>query len=196
MFVDQLSVYIEIVFPAETGYGRGTLIMAGEKRTEAYDLSILDSFAMDMSGTDKKSKKKKKSGQIISISKGSSAKAQRRKRNPAAILGVSLLTLLIAVILITLVHLNAKLNEMNEEINTQEKVLTDLSNKEAQYQLTIDSKFTDDYVRKYAENKLNMTPVKSAQKQFISLSDGDKAEVIEESSSGDVFYHIKKAFGL
>lgn len=194
----RLSHYVYIIYvPARERNLEGEYLkMAGEKKTEAYDLSILDSFAADMSGTDKKSKKKKKSGQIISISEGSSAKAQRRKHNPATILGISFLTLLIAVILITLVHLNAKLNEVNEQINQEEKVLTDLMNKEAQYRLTIDSKFTDDYVRKYAENKLNMTPVKSAQKQFISLSEGDKAEVVEKNSSDNIFDYFKKAFGL
>ncbi len=172
------------------------VLMAGEKRTEAYDLSFLESYEVEMSGSDKKSKKKKKSGQIISISNGSSAKAQRRKHNPATIFGISFLTLLIAAILISLVHLNAKLNELNEKINAQEAVLTDMKNKEAQYQLTIDSKFTDDFVKKYAENSLNMTPVKSAQKQFISLSQGDKGEVVEDNDEDNIFNRFRKAFGL
>ena len=56
--------------------------MAGERRTEALDLDLLEAYEAEMSAVDKKTKKKKKSGQIISISQGSSAKAQRRKQSP------------------------------------------------------------------------------------------------------------------
>ncbi len=170
--------------------------MAGEKRTEAYDLDLLTAYEMEMSSAEKKSKKKKKSGQIISISNGSSAKVQRRTRNPVTIITVSLLVLFVAIAGILLVHFNAQLNEVNERINEKEAQLTDLKNKEAQYQLTIDSKFTDDFVKKYAETKLNMMPVKSAQKQFISLSEGDMGEVVEDEDTDQVFRQFLKAFGL
>ena len=121
--------------------------MAGERRTEAYDLDLLEAVEMEMSSADKKSKKKKKSGQIISISHGSSAKAQRRKRNPVMIITVGFLTLLVATVAILLVHFNAQLNEINEMINNKEEVLTELQNKQAQYKLTIESKLTDDFVK-------------------------------------------------
>ncbi len=170
--------------------------MAGERRTEAYDLDLLEAVEMEMSSADKKSKKKKKSGQIISISHGSSAKAQRRKRNPVMIITVGFLTLLVATVAILLVHFNAQLNEINEMINNKEEVLTELQNKQAQYKLTIESKLTDDFVKQYAETKLNMVPAKNAQKRFISLSDGDKGEVVKDKSSDNIFMKIFDAFGM
>ncbi len=170
--------------------------MAGERRTEAYDLNLLEAVDMEMSSADKKSKKKKKSGQIISISHGSSAKAQRRKRNPVMIITVGFLTLIVATVAILLVHFNAQLNEINEMINNQEEVLTELQNKEAQYKLTIESKLTDDFVKQYAETKLNMVPAKNAQKRFISLSDGDKGEVVDDKGSDNIFRSIFEAFGM
>ncbi len=170
--------------------------MVGEKRTEALDLNLLEAYEMQMSSAEKKSKKKKKSGQIISISQGSSAKAQRRKRNPVTIITVSILTIVVAAVCIMLVHFNAQLNEINEQITQKESALTELQNKEAQYRLTIDSKFTDEYVKKYAEDKLNMVPVKNAQKEFISLSDGDKGEVVNENESDNIFKTIFDAFGM
>lgn len=170
--------------------------MVGEKRTEAVDLNLLEAYEMQMSSAEKKSKKKKKSGQIISISQGSSAKAQRRKRNPVTIITVSILTIVVAAVCIMLVHFNAQLNEINEQITQKESALTELQNKEAQYRLTIDSKFTDEYVKKYAEDKLNMVPVKNAQKEFISLSDGDKGEVVNENESDNIFKTIFDAFGM
>ena len=157
---------------------------------------LLEAYEAEMSAVDKKTKKKKKSGQIISISQGSSAKAQRRKRNPVMIITVGLLTLLVAAALILLVHFNAQLNEINEKINNQEAVLTELKNREAQYKLTIDSKLTDDFVKNYAEEKLDMVPAKNAQKKFISLSDGDKGEVVNEGGSDNIFRTIFDAFGM
>ena len=170
--------------------------MAGERRTEAYDLDLLEAVEMEMSSADKKSKKKKKSGQIISISHGSSAKAQRRKRNPVMIITVGFLTLLVATVAILLVHFNAQLNEINEMINNKEEVLTELQNKQAQYKLTIESKLTDDFVKQYAETKLKKKKKKNAQKRFISLSDGDKGEVVKDKSSDNIFMKIFDAFGM
>ncbi len=179
----------------ENDKGEGFL-MAGERRTEAIDLNLLEAYDIEMSSADKKTKKKKKSGQIISISHGSSAKAKRRKRNPVMIITVSLLTLIVAAVAILLVHFNAQLNEINEQINDNVTVLTELKNKQSQYQLTIDSKLTDDFVRKYAEEKLDMVPAKNAQKKFISLSDGDKGEVVNDGKSDNIFRTIFDAFGM
>lgn len=170
--------------------------MAGGKRAEAYDLKALEAYEMEMSSADKKSKKKKKSGQIISISQGSSAKAQRRKRNPLMIITVSILTLIVASVCIMLVHFNAQLNEINEQINEKETELSELQNKESQYRITIESKFTDSYVKNYAENKLNMVPVKNAQKKFISLSERDQGEVVQNDNSDNIFKTIFNAFGM
>ena len=81
-------------------------------------------------------------------------------------------------------------------INNKEEVLTELQNKQAQYKLTIESKLTDDFVKQYAETKLNMVPAKNAQKRFISLSDGDKGEVVKDKSSDNIFMKIFDAFGM
>lgn len=169
--------------------------MAGEKRTEAYDLSMFDSSeAAQMSGSDKKSKKKKKSGKIISISQGSSAKAQRRKRNPITIATVAILTIIVSAVAIMMVQNYANLNEINEQITAKNKEYSVLQNEQAQYQLKIDSKLTDTFVKSYAETKLDMVPAKKAQKKFISLSNGDKGEVLGSGKDNSVFDTIIEAF--
>ncbi len=170
--------------------------MAANKNNEAYDLSLFEeNNDIQMSSADKKSRKKKKSGQIISISQGSSSKAQRRKRNPVVIFFVSLLTVVLASVAILFVYFNAELNEINEQITVKNKELAELQNDQAKYQLEIDSKLTDSFVKSFAENKLHMSPAKNAQKQFFSLSEGDKGEVVGEDSSNDIFTVIFEAFG-
>ncbi len=169
--------------------------MAGENRNLAYDLTRFEeSEEILMSSAGKKSKKKKKSGQIINISQGSSARAQRRKRNPFIIFSVLLLTVVLAGVAIMMVHFSAQINELNNQITEKNKRLTELQNEEAQYQLQIDSKMTDSFVKDYAEKKLNMSPMKKAQKQFISLSDGDSGTVFEDDSSKNIISTVMEAF--
>ncbi len=169
--------------------------MDQKKQNQAYDLSLFEeNNDMQMSSAEKKLRKKKKSGKIISISQGSSSKAHKRKRNPVVIFFVSLLTVVLASVAILFVHFNAELNEINEDIVEKNKKLTELQNLQAKYQLEIDSKLTDSYVRNYAETKLNMTPAKNVQKKFFSLSNGDKGEVVEEDSSGNIFTVVLDAF--
>ena len=90
--------------------------MAGERDNTAYNESIV-------SAADKRSKKKKKNGQIISISQGSSAKSLRRKRNPFIIMSVLFLTIVLAGVAILMVHFSAELDEVNDKINTQKMLL-------------------------------------------------------------------------
>lgn len=169
--------------------------MAGDKGTEAYDLSLFDeSEAIKMSSADKKSLKKKKSGKIISISQGSSAKAQRRRRNPLLIFSVSIVMIAASAVAIMMVQNYAHLNEINEQITAKNKEYVRLQNECAQYQLKIDSKLTDSFVKEYAETKLGMMPVKNAQKRFISLSEGDKGEVILRDGGKNVFDIVFDAF--
>lgn len=166
-----------------------------DNRSEAYDLSVFEeNEGLNMSASDKRTKKRKKSGKIISISRGSSAKAQRRKKNPVMIFSVALLTVIVAAVAITIVQFNAELNEVNDLIQQQNAKLTELENEEAQYRLTIDSKLTDDYVKNYAEKKLGMTPALNGQKKFISLSEGDKGEILSDENTATVFSAILDAF--
>lgn len=169
--------------------------MGFDNRSEAYDLSLFEETAgISMSSAEKRSKKRKKSGKIISISKGSSAKAQRRKKNPLMIFSVTLLTVLVAAVAITIVQFNAELNEVNDMIQQENARLGELQNEQAQYRLTIDSFMTDDFVRDYAETKLGMVPAGNAQKRFISLSDGDKGEILSDETTSNVFTAMMDAF--
>ncbi len=169
--------------------------MAEELNSAAYDLSRFESAEdLQMSVSNKRTRKKKKSGKIISISQGSSAKSQRRRRDPVLIAMISILTIVVASVAIMMVQNYAKLNEINEQITAKNKELAVLENQEAQYQIRIDSKLTDSYVKEYAETKLGMSPAKKAQKKFVSLSDGDKGAILIKDSGNSVFDTIFEAF--
>lgn len=168
--------------------------MAVENESIAYDIDLFaDQEKIQMTSADRKSRKKKKNGRIISISQGSSAKSQRRKRNPFRIVLVSMLTIVVAAVAITMVRFSAQLNELNDELYTEQKVLAEMKDQETRYRLSINTKLTDSYIREYAETKLNMVPVKKAQKQYLSLTEGDSGQVFADDSD-NAFEFLLKAF--
>ena len=160
----------------------------------AYDLSLFEPEPAANPAEEVGSMKVKNEGKVIRLETEEFERSQRRRRNPFVIFSVTLLTVVLAGVAIMLVHFSAQINELNNEITDRKAELTKLKNEEAQYQLVIDSKMTDSFVKNYAETKLNMSPMKNAQKQFISLSNGDSGKVFEDESSKNVFTTILDAF--
>lgn len=167
--------------------------MVSEKNNEAYDLSLFEPVANTENSKDD-NRKEKKENNIIKLQPEAFTKAQRRKRNPIVIFGVSVLTIIVAVVSITIVQSNVILNELNNDILEANKKIAEQENLAAQYQLKVDSKLSADVVQDYAENELGMIQAESAQKNFISLSDGDCGEVIREDGTDNVFETIAEAF--
>lgn len=164
--------------------------MASEKNNEAYDLSLFEPVIK----SDNPKEKSKKENNIIKLHPEALARVQRRKRNPVVIFGVSVLTIIVAVVSITIVQSNVVLNELNNDILEANKTITEQENLAAQYQLKVDSKLSADVVQDYAENELGMIRVENAQKNFVSLSDGDCGEVIRDDGTDNVFETIAEAF--
>lgn len=125
-----------------------------------------------------------------------SAKVQRKKRNPVQVFIVSLLMIVVAVIFSMILYNYVVLNEYNDQIQTATKTITDQDNLKAQYQLKISRCLPANMVQDYAENKLNMTQANAAQKEFISLTDGDKGEVIRGEEKDSFLTSLKKFFHL
>ncbi len=166
--------------------------MANKKNNEAYDLSLFE--PAEKSEKPKENNSRKNKNNIIKFDSQNIIKAQRRKKNPIVILGVSLLTIVVAAVSITIVQSNVILNELNGEIINANKKIDEQNNLAAQYQLKVDSKLSAEVVQEYAETELNMTKAQNAQKNFISLSEGDFGEVIRDDDKGNVLETIADAF--
>ncbi len=121
---------------------------------------------------------------------------QRKRRNPAQIFLVSLLMVVAAVIVSMILYNYVVLNEYNDRILTATKTITDQDNLKAQYELKISRCLPADMVQNYAEHKLNMTQANAAQKEFISLTEGDKGEVIRSEEKDSMLTSLKKIFHL
>lgn len=169
--------------------------MTANKESQAYDLSLFEPVEKKSADKNKQTdSKNKKKNNIIKFQPGVITKSQRRKRNPLIILSVALLTIIVAVVAITIVQSNVILNELNQQILEANKTIDQQNNLAAQYQLKVDSKLSSGFVQNYAETKLGMTQAKNAQKKFISLSDGDYAEVIRDDGKNNALEAITEAF--
>lgn len=169
--------------------------MKANKESEAYDLSLFEPADKKPAETNRQTdSENKKKNNVIKFQPGVITKSQRRKRNPLIILSVALLTIVASVVAITIVQSNVILNELNQQILEANKTITQQNNLAAQYQLKVDSKLSSNLVQNYAETKLGMTQAKNAQKKFISLSDGDYAEVIRDDGKNNALETITEAF--
>ena len=162
----------------------------------AYDLSLFDAQTAEQISYEEENQKNGGNNKVVRLSSGAADKLHKRKRNPVKIFGVSLLMVMVAVIFSMILYNYVVLNEYNDMILTANKTITDQDNLKAQYQLKIDRCLPANMVQDYAENKLNMTQANAAQKEFISLTDGDRGEVIRGDEKDSFLTGLKNIFHL
>ena len=90
--------------------------------------------------------------------------------------------LAIAFVIGTIIIGQVQLNELNQQISEAKDQLTDSQSVYTQNQMKVESKLSNSEIEEYAENVLGMTKASDAQKEFVTLSGGDKAEVSAQQS--------------
>lgn len=164
--------------------------------TAAYDLNLFDedisfynSSAAPKRRSDdlhKQSNKKKSKAKVLTIEEDDLNKIRRRKHTPLKLALGSLCGAVAAVIIGFIIVGQVQLTELNQEIINAEALLADSQSVYTQNQMKLESKLTNDQIESYAEDVLGMTKASNAQKEFVALSIGDKAEVSVEDN-GNVF---------
>lgn len=86
---------------------------------------------------------------------------------------------------VQLTELNQKILNTQEELVRQQSVYT-------QTQLSASAKYSTVTVEEFAKNNLKMSRASNNQKEFVSLSSGDKAEIIQAEDS-NIFVRIVNA---
>lgn len=162
-----------------------------EEDASAYDFSLFeDTVEVKQSKENPKSQ-----NNIIRLpAKDKAEKVQRRRHNPFLIFGVSVLVIIAAVVLVTIVQSNVLLNELNDQLVATENEITLQKNLADEYQLIIDSKLSMDTIQQYAQEELGMTKAQKNQKVFLTLTDGDVGEVVTEDESNNILDSLSKAF--
>ncbi len=169
--------------------------MMRDENSSAYDFSLFEDTAEDAVKIKQNNENPKSKNNIIQLPSNSKAeKTQRRRHNPFVIFGVSVLVIIAAIVLATIVQSNVRLNELNESLVNTEAEITQQKNLEAQYQVIVDSKLSMDTIQKYAEEDLGMTKAQKDQKIFLTLTDGDVGNVVTEDESNNIFDTLSRAF--
>lgn len=150
-----------------------------DNRSAAYDLNIFkDSTAKKLpkKKTEKQAEKAEKN-KVVSLPHEEIVKIRRRKHNPVKLfiggLGSLAITFAVAVIIIGQVQLT----ELNQQIITKKAQLSNAQSTYTQNQMAIQSNHSTTDIENFAKEKLGMSKAENAQKEFVSLSKGDKAEI-------------------
>ncbi len=120
-------------------------------------------------------------------------KESRRKNNIGRIAVAVVFGVVIMAMIVSIIHGQVQLTELNQEIIDAR---TDLAEKQSVYtqlEMKVDSSVSTTVVEQYAKDKLSMSKANNSQKEFVSLSDGDKAEV-SMSEDKNIFERIGDAF--
>jgi cell division protein FtsL len=121
------------------------------------------------------------------------AKSSRRRKNIGRIaLGVVIGVAVMAMIA-SIIHGQVQLTELNQEIIDARAELAEKQSIYTQLEMKVDSSVSTTVVEQYAKEQLSMNKANNSQKEFVSLSDGDKAEVTM-SEDKNIFERIGDAF--
>ncbi|MBQ9248349.1 MAG: septum formation initiator family protein [Ruminococcus sp.] len=119
-------------------------------------------------------------------------RVKRRKSNFLRIaLGV-VFGIAIAFVVVSIIHGQVQLTELNQEIADAKAMLAEQQSVYTQLEMKVDSSISTTVVEDYAKSKLNMSKAANSQKEYVNLSDGDKAEV-SLSPDKNIFESIAEA---
>lgn len=150
-----------------------------------YDLSLFETTrgtAVPKTAPVKK-KRAKAQNNIIDLPEVQVDKSQRRKHNISGLICGFAVAAVVAVAVGLIISGQVRLAELNQEIATAETKLAHTQSIQTQMQARIESSLSAAAVEKYAREELNMVKATNSQKEYISLSQGDKAQVYDSGNS-------------
>ncbi|MDE7390585.1 MAG: septum formation initiator family protein [Lachnospiraceae bacterium] len=147
-------------------------------RSEAYDLTLFEETVPDVELSVKSQK-----NNVVDLEKERNKRKKARINPLTALLG-TVTSSLVLLAVVAIIHGQAQLTELNQQITDAETQLTELQSYYTQLEMKVETKLNPAMVEEYAKDVLGMSKTESYQKEFISLSQGDKAVVVggEEES--------------
>lgn len=168
--------------------------MTYENRNAAYDLNLFkDSTAKKIP---EKREAKKEKNKVVTLTEEQLFRNRIRKHNPFKLLLGGLSGAVITVVVATIIVGQVQLTELTQQISAAEKQLSISQSTYTQLQMGIQSKLSTSEIEAYAENELGMAKAENAQKEFVSLSEGDKAELSSDASKNFFQKTIEAITGL
>ncbi|MEE1075990.1 MAG: hypothetical protein UHY68_01840 [Acutalibacteraceae bacterium] len=137
-----------------------------------YDISLFETEEINEEEKEKEIKIKKE------IEEEAKEEQLRRSKIESIVKGIAC-GAIVAVMLGCVIMKQAQLTELNQQITNANKKLEEQQSLYIQTQMKVESKYSSDIVEESAQSELGMSRADSYQKEYISLSEGDKAEVSE-----------------
>ena len=139
----------------------------------AYDISVFEDENFENQDLHKKNK-------VVKIPKKKIEQAKRRKRNPLKLTVSFLFSTVVVAVVGMIIYSQVQLTELNQKISEAQETLENSQSEYTQMQMNVDAKYTTSIIEEYAQDKLGMTKANSSQKEFVDLSSGDKAKIVEK----------------
>ncbi len=146
--------------------------------SEAYNLEMFRSNAAEKLPKKKHNNKSK----VVKIPQDDINRIRRRRHNPLSVLLGATAAVVVAIIISAIIVGRVQLTELNQQIINAKEDLSNANSTYTQVQMAIQSKLSTSEIEKYASEKLGMSKAENAQKEFVSLSEGDKAEISEDAN--------------
>lgn len=127
-----------------------------------------------------KVRKNKTEANIVRLKREDIDAAQRRKYNIPALILSFVMSAVAIFALCGIVYGQVSLSELNQQIIAAENTLTERQSEQLQIQAKVDSSLSTLAVEEFAKNNLGMVKASNQQKEYVSLSQGDKAQVYME----------------
>ena len=136
--------------------------MAFLSSNNAYDISVFEDENLENQDLHKKNK------------------VVKRKRNPLKLTVGFLFSAVVVAVVGMIIYSQVQLTELNQKISEAQETLENSQSEYTQMQMNVDAKYTTSIIEEYAQDKLGMTKANNSQKEFVDLSSGDKAKVVEK----------------
>ena len=142
----------------------------------AYELDMFrDSTAPKL--PKEKTTEKKQDNKVVTLPQEALIKIRRRKHNPFKLFIGSLGAAVIVIIVGAIIVGQVQLTEVNQQIISAEETLRNSQSTYTQNRMALQSKLSTSEIEKYAQDKLGMSKADNIRKEYVSLSQGDKAEI-------------------
>lgn len=158
-----------------------------------YDLSLFES---DGNAARKKkaapARHAEKKNNVIELNVQEYSKSERRQHNIGSLILGFVCAAVITLCVGMIIHGQVELTELNQQIASAQVQLEEKKSEYTQMQAKMEASFSTAAIEKYASEELGMSKATNQQKEYISLSEGDKAEVYTQKQT-NIFTEIGEA---
>lgn len=156
-------------------------------RNEAYDMGLFET-------AEPVKREREKKNNVLNVPKETFLSKSNAKQKVITTAKIVSFALIIVSVVGVIIQGQVQLTELNQQIADATASLSEKESEFTQIQMKVESKLSSPVVEEYALGTLGMSRADGYQKNYISLSEGDKAEVMQEENN-NIFDSIADAIG-